>query len=342
MIGANHSRCGDTTQVENPSIITLRTNRSTAVSTTREEFSSGMPVPTEDRFRFPDALAPALERCWRKAASPSAWNLTPERFRALLERSAAQKFPGKRPEDRALESYIESLHLPDLALAAACADGNEVAWDAFMAQYRPELYRAARAIAGDSQGRELADSLYADLFGLREPAGQRKSLFDYFHGRSKLGTWLRAVLAQRQVDELRRTARTGPLEETAEEAQGPGVAAAIPAAANATPDPERERFLSILQAAVTAVLAALASRDRLRLAYYYVNDLTLAQIGKLLGEHEATVSRKLERTRREVRARVEASLREERKLSEAQLLQCFEYARDEWPFDLSTTLSAHE
>ena len=78
----------------------------------------------------------------------------------------------------------------------------------------------------------------------------------------------------------------------------------------ATPDPDRDRFLAILQAAVTAVLAALDPRDRLRLAYYYVNDLTLAQIGKLMGEHEATVSRKLERTRREVRQRVEALLRE--------------------------------
>lgn len=299
-------------------------------------------MPTEDRFRFPDALAQAAERCWRKAASPSRWNITQERFRVLLERSARQKFPGKRPEDKAVESYIGSLHLADLALAAACADGNEAAWDVFVTQYRPELYRAARAIAGESQGRELADSLYADLFGLRESAGQRKSLFDYFHGRSKLGTWLRAVLAQRHVDELRRTARTAPLDETAEEAQGPGAAAAIAPAANATPDPDRERSLAILQAAVTAVLAALDSRDRLRLAYYYVNDLTLAQIGKLLGEHEATVSRKLERTRREVRTRVEASLRQEKKLSEAQLLQCFEYARDEWPFDLSTTLSAHE
>ena len=299
-------------------------------------------MPTQDRFRFPDTLAQAVERCWRKAAPPPNWNVTPESFRALLERSVGQKFPGNRPLDKTIESYIESLHLADLALAAACAGGNEAAWEVFIAQYRPELYRAARAIAGESQGRELADSLYADLFGLRESAGQRKSLFDYFHGRSKLGTWLRAVLAQRHVDELRRTARTGPLDETADAAQVPGIAAGTSAAANATPDPERERFLAILQAAVTAVLAALHSRDRLRLACYYLNDLTLAQIGKLLGEHEATVSRKLERTRREVRARVEALLREDKKFSEAQLLQCFEYARDEWPFDLSTTLSAHE
>ncbi len=53
-------------------------------------------------------------------------------------------------------------------------------------------------------------------------------------------------------------------------------------------------------------------RDRLRLAYYYVDDLTLAQIGKLLGEHEATVSRKLERTRADLKRCVEVALREEK------------------------------
>jgi IS30 family transposase len=94
----------------------------------------------------------------------------------------------------------------------------------------------------------------------------------------------------------------------------------------------------MMQATLSAILDALAPGDRLRLAYYYVDELTLAQIGKLLGEHEATVSRKLERTRREVRQQVEAALLKERKLSEAQLRLCFEYAREQWPFDLTLRL----
>ena len=89
-------------------------------------------------------------------------------------------------------------------------------------------------------------------------------------------------------------------------------------------------------------LADLVPRDRLRLAYYYVEELTLAQIGKLLGEHEATVSRKLDRTRADLRRCVEEALRIEKKLSEAQLRLCFEYAREEWPFDLTRALSADD
>jgi RNA polymerase sigma factor (sigma-70 family) len=206
-----------------------------------------------------------------------------------------------------------------------------------VSEFRPELYRAARAIAGESAGRELADSLYAELYGLREgPSGARRSLFDYYHGRSKLTTWLRAILSQRHVDEIRRTRRTEPLEAT----DGGDRLETLPATSSAAEglfDPERRKYLAILQATLTAVLDALPPRERLRLSYYYVEELTLAEIGKLMGEHEATVSRKLDRTRKELRSRIDAALRE-RKLSDAQLRLCYEYAQEEWPFDLTLQL----
>jgi DNA-binding transcriptional regulator LsrR (DeoR family) len=85
-------------------------------------------------------------------------------------------------------------------------------------------------------------------------------------------------------------------------------------------------------------LAVLEARDRLRLAYYYVQELTLAQIGRLMGESEATASRKLERTRRELRTCVERALRETHRLSDAELRLCYEYAAEEWPFDLTAAL----
>jgi RNA polymerase sigma-70 factor (ECF subfamily) len=314
-----------------------------------------------------------------KEAAPAEWNLTAERFRDALERSAAHRFtrapsvastnatsnlaggaPANThssapshtlPDARAIHAYLDSLHAADLALACACSDGNAAAWVFFMARFRPELYRAGRAIAGESAGRELADSLYAELYGLREVAGRRKSLFDYFLGRSKLTTWLHAILAQRHVDGIRRARRTEPLEEgeAAERAYGAQRAFSTNIAGNSaanaaasSPDPERNRFLAILQVALTAALDGLAARDRLRLAYYYVEGLTLAEIGRLVGEHEATVSRKLERTRREIRKHVEGALRQEKKLSAAQLQLCYEYAREEWPFDLTRALSPGE
>ncbi len=315
-------------------------NPPAAANSERIEAASPKPAAA---FRFPRSLEAAVERCWRKAAAPAEWNLTGEEFEAALERSVAHRFGDALPSESAIEAYLESLNLRDLTLARACSAGSPAAWDFFVTQFRPELYRAARAIAGDANARELADSLYADLYGLGEPEGRRKSLFDYFHGRSKLGTWLRAVLAQRHVDEIRRARKTEPLEnETGEErSEIARLASAAPASSSdPSPDPERANYLAILQVALTAALGAVEPRDRLRLAYYYADDRTLAEIGRLLGEHEATVSRKLERTRRDVRGRVEASLRDGKKWSEAQVRLCFEYAQGEWPFDLTVNLRA--
>src|SRR4029450_13601475 len=109
--------------------------------------------------------------------------------------------------------------------------------------------------------RELADSLYGDLFGLGGRSGHRRSLFHYFHGRSSLSTWLRAVLAQRHVDRLRAERHTEPLPD---DESGAAVSTAAPPV-----DPRRERFVAAMREVLRAVLAGLADRDRLRLGCYY-------------------------------------------------------------------------
>ncbi len=322
-----------------------------------EPLATARPAPAA-ALQFPASLAAAVERCWRKAAAPADWNLTREQFQAVLERSTTRRFAGAAPDPKKIEAYLETLHASDLALSLACSLGNPAAWDFFMAQFRPELYRAARAIVGhavarDAEARDLADSLYADLYGLpaerepssRESGGRRKSLFEYFHGRSKLATWLHAVLAQRHVDEIRRARKTESLEDDAGELRDDvhnalDEKSAASRVANPALDPGRAANLAILQAALAAAIGSLHPRDRLRLAYYYADDRTLAEIGRLLGEHEATVSRKLDRTRRDVRAHVETSLRDGKKWSGAQVRACLECASGEWPFDLTAHLQA--
>ncbi len=292
---------------------------------------------------IPLALA---DRLLQKAGVPAAWGVTAAQFQSLVERSAAQRFSGVSPDALTAETFAESLHAKDLALATACAAGNSAAWDFFVSQYRQEMVRAARAIAGNAAGRELADSMYADLYGGMRgtQSGERKSPFEYFLGRSKLSTWLHAVLSRKHVDEIRRTRKLDSLDEP-HAGDGDGDSRArieIPAEKTGTlagHEPDRDRYLALLQSVIAGVLAALPGRDRLRLAYYYVDELTLAQIGKILGEHEATVSRKLERTRREIREQVDFVLRAEKNLDEAQRSLCYEYARDEWPFDLTGVLA---
>ena len=256
----------------------------------------------------------AVERLYR-AAKADRWRLPTTAFAEGLEQSARRAF-AEAPESRALERHLAALHLEDVALACACADGSEIAWDHFVREFRPILYRAADAIDPSGGSRELADSLYGELFGLTERDGQRRSHFRYFHGRSSLATWLRAVLSQRYVDRVRMVRRNDPVPED----DAPN---AIPAASQAA-NPMREGYLILMRRCLAAAIAALAPRDRLRLGCYYAQDLTLAQIGKALGEHEATVSRHLSRARRAIRQHVEAELRETEGFSEAQVSECFE------------------
>src|SRR5512138_768654 len=118
------------------------------------------------------------------------WSLAPEAFREALSRSVASRFGASGANVAEIESYLESLHLEDLALACACGQGQVTAWAYFIECFRPALRSAARAIAGDGDGGALADELYGELYGLEQRDGRRRSLFDYFHGRSRLSTWL--------------------------------------------------------------------------------------------------------------------------------------------------------
>jgi RNA polymerase sigma factor (sigma-70 family) len=249
-------------------------------------------------------------------ARAERWSLSPEVFADAVESSVAHAFVTRSPTAIELARYAASLHLEDLALATACALGNDAAWEHFVRELRPGLYRAADAIDATGGARELADSLYGELFGVANQSAERKSLFRYFHGRSSLATWLRAVLAQRHVDRLRRERRTEPLPE--EESTH-----ALASAQQAV-DPARPRFVAAMCQALVAAMALLAPRDRLRLACYYSENLTLAAIGRLLSEHEATVSRHLARTRRDVRQLVESELRARHGFTDADLAQCFE------------------
>ncbi len=257
--------------------------------------------------------AKLVDRLYRRADA-ARWRVPRERFAEALERAAER------------HADLSALHLDDLALACGCAAGDEAAWEHFVGQHRPVLYRAADAIDPTGGARDLADSIYGELF--------ERSLFRYFHGRSSLATWLRAVLAQRHVDRLRTQRRLEPLPDDESEAAGTLHPAQPSADAR-----ERSRCVELVQLALTHAVAELARRDRLRLACYYAQQLTLAETGKLLGEHEATCSRQLAKTRKALRIDIERLLRTEHGLSDAAIAECVaSVSEDPGELDLATLL----
>jgi RNA polymerase sigma-70 factor (ECF subfamily) len=195
--------------------------------------------------------------------------------------------------------FLKSLRVKDLALAQGCARGNEKAWDCFLTRHREKLYTAARAMTRDeTEGRELADWLYAELYGTRvEESGRRLSKLESFLGRGSLEGWLKTILAQQYVNRFRRqrkfVAFDDKLEVAAQAAAGdPGLAAQRVA----------------LAAATDAALAALGEQERFLLAAYYLDERSLAEVGRMLGTHESTVSRRLEKTTARLRKQIVARL----------------------------------
>jgi RNA polymerase sigma factor (sigma-70 family) len=277
------------------------------------------------------------------SSSAALWKLTRSQFGVAVERSVAKRFSeGPVSQPKILE-YVETLHVEDLVLAAACMEGSEPAWEHFVATYRGYLRAAAGAITkggrSGTDAQELADSIFAELFGLVDGKRGEASLFRYFHGRSSLKTWLRTVLAQRHIDRIRQSRRWESIEP-----ENDGEQKLFPQQIVSTPslDPNRHTYLQRFLLALQDCLGELNPGDRKRLELYYAKERTLAEIGRILGEHESSVSRHLERARRELREKVEQCLstgcspadsKRLTPMSEAEINLCFQYAAEDAPID---------
>ena len=221
---------------------------------------------------------------WRTAEAESC-GLSLEEFCAVLAGVGTKVNhglpPGAIPDLSQVAAFFRSLHLAELALAHACALGREAAWEIFLSRYRASLVQMATSITGSATlGQDLADSLYAELYGLRETQGERRSPLASYSGRGSLLGWLRTTLVQRSRDHHRRTHRETPLDDLDSAAP---TAAEIPA--------ELERLTD----AVARTLRELGAEDRFLLAAYYLDRQTLLQIAQTIHVHEATISRRLKR-----------------------------------------------
>jgi RNA polymerase sigma-70 factor (ECF subfamily) len=224
--------------------------------------------------------------------------LSHESFAEILCDVAAKYLPAENTEAEA-RTFLLTLRVDELALARACAAGSNPAWEIFLTRYREKLYLSALRIAReDSAARDLADGLYAELYGTSTRDGERVSKLASFTGRGSLEGWLRTVLAQEFVNRYRRTKRLVSLEEESED----GVQLAAP-----EPEPVRSAD-SRLESATDLALASLESEDRMVLAAYYLDGRTLAEIARMLGVHESTISRKVDKLAKSLRKKILAGL----------------------------------
>jgi len=224
--------------------------------------------------------------------------LARESFAIILCEVATKYLPAETTHTDA-RTFLLTLRIEELALAQACAAGNNAAWELFLTRYREKLYLSALRIAReDSAARDLADSLYAELYGTTMRDGERVSKLASFTGRGSLEGWLRTVLAQEFVNRYRRTKREVSLDEESDDG-----------AQFAAPEPEPLPSAdSRLESATDRALAELESEDRMVLAAYYLDGRTLAEIARMLGVHESTISRKVDKLAKSLRKRILAGM----------------------------------
>ena len=164
-----------------------------------------------------------------------------------------------------------------------------------MTRYRTKLYDSARSITrDDASARELADGIYAELYGTERRDGVRRSKLEHYSGRGSLEGWLRTVLAQEWVNRYRKVKREVSIEEQEE-------AGVQFAAADGEAPPAAVEHAQLVSA-TDAALAELAAEDRYILASYHLDGRKLAEIAKTLGVHESTISRRVEKIAGQVRS----------------------------------------
>lgn len=267
------------------------------------------------------------------------------RISAAVEKYLLRNDPNTPREE--ISRFIDEMQADDLCLIIACERGDERAWTDLVERFTATVRSAARsASANEDAAEDLAQSIWAELYGLRaRKDGTPASKLAYYSGRGSLAGWLRAVVAQLAVDTFRKQSRLVQTEQDADLdrlardtqiTEGRAVLAGIP-------NPEESmsnRFAQTdVQEALSKSVQELASEDRLLVKLYYFDNLRLREAGAVLGVHEATASRRLTRIQTDLRKRVTKILIDERGWTQAETERSFAEVMQHLDTDLEALLS---
>ena len=228
----------------------------------------------------------------------------------------------------AIKDFVDEIRADDLCLIVACEKGDEKAWEYLVSNFDSTVKSAARKISSNNDDADdLASSIWAELYGLRQDAaGNKKSKLAYYSGRGSLAGWLRAVVSQLAIDEYRKQSRFVQVEENrefenlAEESSNhTGNDRVVHHADNPEELLTTEQTSRDVSLALKHAIESLDAEDRLVMKLYYFDDLKLKEIGAMFGYHEATASRKVVRIQADIRKAVEKKLRADHGWSETEV-----------------------
>jgi RNA polymerase sigma-70 factor, ECF subfamily len=198
------------------------------------------------------------------------------------------------------------LDLPTLYLACACLRGDPRALAAFERTYLAQLPQFLARLTTDAAViDEVRQRLRIKLFVGTPPTITR-------YTRGTFTAWLRVVACRLAIDLLRE--RDQPLVPRGDDALEQRALTADPALALV-----KARYQAQVSAAFAAALAALPPADRAMLRLCFVDDLGLAEIGRIYQLSKSAVSRRLSRCRADLVADVKRRLHDELGVAEADL-----------------------
>lgn len=272
------------------------------------------------------------------------------RITAAVEKYLLRDDPDANSAD--ISTFIDAIQADDLCLIIACERNDEGAWSDLVERFTPIVRSAARsATANEDAAEDLAQSIWAELYGLRGGKdGQRSSKLAYYSGRGSLAGWLRAVVAQLAVDTYRKQSRFVQTEEDADldrlARNMPSLSESHAATASSLLNPEQviaNRLAgSDMQEALNRAVKELDAEDRLLVKLYYFDGLRLREAGVVLGVHEATASRRLMRIHGDLKKRVRHILMEEFSWTESETERSFTEIGQHLDADLEALVTKEE
>ena len=276
-------------------------------------------------------LAAGAQRLLARASDSRGLDLelVKARIRAVLDKYLLKD--DKNASNQSISEFIDSLQADDLCLILACERGAENAWNELVERFTPTVRSAARSASANEEGAEdLAQSIWAELYGLRvRTDGKPASKLAYYSGRGSLAGWLRAVVAQLAIDHHRKQSRLVQTEEDADfdrlTRDGDDGREQFLAQGSVNPETQIADKLAgaEMEEALARSMANLSPEDRLLVQLYYFDGLRLREAGAVLGVHEATASRRLTRIHTELRDRVESILVKDRGWTKAETRRSF-------------------
>lgn len=273
---------------------------------------------TQATGKYDSAISDAVTRLISRAENArglAAVDLRPRVDKALGKYLFQE---GLSIEHKDVTVFVDEIRADDLCLIIACEKGDEKAWEDLVLNFDSTVKSAARKISSNAEDAEdLASSIWAELYGLRQDAdGNKKSKLAYYSGRGSLAGWLRAVVSQLAVDQYRKQSKYVQIEETrefenlAEESSNhTGNERVVHHGQSPEEIFSEQQTGDDVSAALREAIDSLDAEDKLILKLYYFDDLKLKDIAATFNYHEATASRKLVRIQTDIRKTVEKELK---------------------------------